>query len=281
MCRFLTYAGEPVLLHDLLYRPEHSLIVQSYNSQERDSPYNADGFGIAWYVPEISPAPAVFRSLLPAWSNPNLKSIASLTRSGHVFAHVRAASEGDVSEMNCHPFASGNFLWMHNGTLAGYAVFKEWIRRYLSPGVFAQIRGTTDSELLFALFLDTWGQLGSPTNADGLAEAFRKSLRLAVDILQDYGVKDPSTLNIALTDGKTTLACRYRTGTEKPPHSLYLAKNVRLAFDAGRSAFEPARERRGVLVASERLFPHPSWEEVPPSHIVVAREGGDVSGIAT
>ena len=33
MCRWLAYSGSPVLLEELLYKPEHSLIVQSLHSQ--------------------------------------------------------------------------------------------------------------------------------------------------------------------------------------------------------------------------------------------------------
>ena len=47
MCRLLGYLGEPILLDAILYKPEHSLIVQSYDPREMTSGLlNADGFGI-------------------------------------------------------------------------------------------------------------------------------------------------------------------------------------------------------------------------------------------
>ncbi|MHC5729947.1 MAG: ergothioneine biosynthesis protein EgtC, partial [Nostoc sp.] len=37
MCRLLAYLGSPVSLEHLLYKPEHSLIVQSYQPREMTS----------------------------------------------------------------------------------------------------------------------------------------------------------------------------------------------------------------------------------------------------
>ncbi|MEP0772297.1 class II glutamine amidotransferase, partial [Trichocoleus sp. ST-U1] len=49
MCRILGYLGSPILLDCLLSKPEHSLIVQSYEPREMTSGVvSADGFGIGW-----------------------------------------------------------------------------------------------------------------------------------------------------------------------------------------------------------------------------------------
>lgn len=50
MCRLLAYLGSPIFLEYLLYKPEHSLIAQSYQPREMISgAVNADGFGVGWY----------------------------------------------------------------------------------------------------------------------------------------------------------------------------------------------------------------------------------------
>ncbi len=51
MCRFVVYSGREVLLADLIIYPKHSLINQSFQSQERFEPLNGDGFGVGWYNP--------------------------------------------------------------------------------------------------------------------------------------------------------------------------------------------------------------------------------------
>ncbi|MGZ4613246.1 MAG: class II glutamine amidotransferase, partial [Kineosporiaceae bacterium] len=70
MCRWLAYTGSPVLLEELLYKPQHSLIVQSMRSTLGAEPTNGDGFGIGWYGDR--PTPGVFRSTEPAWNDRNL-----------------------------------------------------------------------------------------------------------------------------------------------------------------------------------------------------------------
>ncbi len=58
MCRFVLYMGPPITLDQLTTQPEHSIIHQSYQARLREEPLNGDGFGISWYVPDISPEPA-------------------------------------------------------------------------------------------------------------------------------------------------------------------------------------------------------------------------------
>ena len=49
MCRWLAYTGSPVLLEELLYKPQHSLIAQSMHSTLGAEATNGDGFGVGWY----------------------------------------------------------------------------------------------------------------------------------------------------------------------------------------------------------------------------------------
>ena len=60
MCRWLAYSGSPVLLEDLLLKPEHSLIDQSLHSRLGATTTNGDGFGLGWYG--VGDTPGVFHS---------------------------------------------------------------------------------------------------------------------------------------------------------------------------------------------------------------------------
>src|SRR3712207_7561912 len=40
------------------------------------------------------------------------------------FAHVRASTGTSTTRANCHPFAHGRHLFMHNGQIGGYARIK-------------------------------------------------------------------------------------------------------------------------------------------------------------
>ena len=94
MCRFALYLGREIAISSLVTEPANSIIHQSFHSQEGREPLNGDGFGLAWYVPEVSARPALFKDNIPAWSNQNLLNLAKVTRSGCVLAHIRAATPG-------------------------------------------------------------------------------------------------------------------------------------------------------------------------------------------
>ena len=58
MCRFVLYQGVPLTIASLVTEPAHSIINQSVHSRESEEPLNGDGFGVAWYAPELSHKPA-------------------------------------------------------------------------------------------------------------------------------------------------------------------------------------------------------------------------------
>ncbi|TGQ25352.1 class II glutamine amidotransferase, partial [Mesorhizobium sp. M00.F.Ca.ET.216.01.1.1] len=89
----------------------------------------------------------------PAWSDSNLKSLGRLIKSGLFLAHVRASTGGATSRMNCHPFVSGRWSFMHNGQIGGFEKIRRALENSLSDDLFDQLEGTTDSELFFRLMI--------------------------------------------------------------------------------------------------------------------------------
>ena len=152
MCRWAAYTGEPIFLEDIVSRPGHSLIRQSHCAEQARQATNADGFGLAWYAGRTEPG--LYRDILPAWSDPNLKSLARQIRSGLFLAHVRAATGGATSRANCHPFVAGRWSFMHNGEIGGFDAIRRRLEGALSDAHYDGIEGTTDSELFFRLMLD-------------------------------------------------------------------------------------------------------------------------------
>ncbi|MBD2018667.1 class II glutamine amidotransferase, partial [Leptolyngbya sp. FACHB-36] len=120
MCRLLGYLGPRVQLDRLLFKPEHSLIVQSYQPKEMTAGLlNADGFGVGWYHPERQNEAFVYKNTLPIWSDVvNLPSLSRYVESGCILANVRSATPGlTVDLSNCQPFQYQRLLAMHNGAI--------------------------------------------------------------------------------------------------------------------------------------------------------------------
>jgi glutamine amidotransferase len=218
MCRFVAYKGHEILLSDLLTRSEQSLIRQSYHAREREEPLNGDGFGVGWYAQELDVRPGVFTSIQPAWANRNLRRLAEKIQSSCILAHVRAASPGTpVTELNCHPFQYGRFLWMHNGRIAEFNKIRRTLREHLRDEFYDLIQGTTDSEHVFALFLDQLQSRENGCNVETLRQTMTDTIELIEQWLDAAQVSDASWLNFCISDGNSLLATKYVTKAAGQP----------------------------------------------------------------
>ncbi len=274
MCRFLTYAGGPLLLADLLYRPVNSLIMQSHHARERIEPLNGDGFGVGWYVPEIDPTPCLQRSVTPAWSNHNLQALAAKTRASCLFAHVRAATPGMVvTDSNVHPFSYDRFMWMHNGAVAGFRRIKRRLREGLKDEFYDMIEGTTDSEHAFALFLNSLRTPFGAASGDEIRRALVETIARLNELTREAGITEASFYNFAVTDGHSTVVSRYCSGEGLKGNSLHYSRGARFECLPGGicDMHSVTRQERAqaVIVASERLTEDASdWTYVPDNHTI-------------
>jgi ergothioneine biosynthesis protein EgtC len=275
MCRFTLYLGPPIRLDSLLIEPAHSLLLQSFHASERAEPLNGDGFGVGWYAPDLAPRPAVFRSITPAWNNTNLRSLAGVVSSPCVLAHVRAATTGmPVSEANCHPFQRDSFLFMHNGHVGSFRDIRRALLASLCDEAFEAIRGSTDSEHVFALFLDEFIK-SDASDERALARSLSRAVWRCVSLVDEVRGGHPSYLNLAVSDGNRAAACRFTNDEEHAPESLYMIE---------RAPYEPiasgSPERRqneastSFVISSERLTDDPLWQKVERNHLIsISRDG--------
>lgn len=278
MCRFLAYAGRPILLADLLYRPTNSLITQSHKARERPEPLNGDGFGVGWYVHELDAYPCVQGYVTPAWSNRNLKSLAWRMRATCLFAHVRAASPGmAVTDLNVHPFSFDRFMWMHNGSIAEFQRIKRRLRGMLRDELYNMIQGTTDSEHAFALFLNCLGDKRDEAGADELRRALVETIEILDTMTTEAGIQAPSYYNFAVTDGRNVVVSRYCSKEGIKGASLHYSRGSLFECNADGVCdmhSVPSNDRaHSVIVASESLTDDKSdWEDVPDNHTITVLE---------
>ncbi|HKK47131.1 MAG TPA: class II glutamine amidotransferase [Balneolaceae bacterium] len=279
MCRFLAYTGNPVILNDLLYEPEHSLINQSYQAEEMEEPLNGDGFGVGWYARDLDPDPALFRSVSPAWNNRNLKYLSPRIASDCVFAHIRAASVGDVTELNCHPFNYNNYLMMHNGGIDDFEEIKRPLIEKLSDKRFDWLQGQTDSEHIFALFLDNLLKRSQDPEPADFCDAFRETFEILEQLKNKYGIPGMSYLNLLATDGDIIVGSRFVTDSDKTPLSLHHSEGKKYQCNDGDCYMTETdkHHERAILVVSETLTEKDEdWNDVPENNFVIVDENLDV-----
>lgn len=279
MCRLLAYKGVPILLSKLIFEPKNSLVHQSYGAQEIEEPLNGDGFGVGWYDRMLGSEPAVFVSMTPAWSNRNLKNIATKIKSDCIFAHVRAASVGDSSESNCHPFHFKQFMMMHNGGVGGFEKIKRKLRRGLSDEIYDWVKGETDSQHLFALFLDKITKIGEAYTDEDMTRCLTETVNEIEKMKIDAGVTETSYLNLVVSDGRSMVATRFISSNEEEALSLYYSTGSRYICEEGVCRMEKAdASEHAAMIVSEKLTDfNTDWHQIPENHLVLIRENITVS----
>ena len=286
MCRALLYLGQPVLLDNLLFQPDSALVRQSYMPKMLNL-LNLAGFGLrAWdpgsHVPE---QPFFYGSpSLPVFDR-NLKNLAEKVRAGCVLAHVRGVSYStavDISLQNVHPFQFEGLPWAlaHNGDLAGIHDLKPLLAENIHKRFLERIRGTTDSEWIYALFVsqlaDPAARSASEAEVFGALQATLGAIRRARERI---GIGLSSSVNLFITNGRQLAALRYcfdfgcyRTEDPAKVHEAnlsFLSLWYTLGRDYGLHEGEwrmtgGAEHAQSILVASEPLTRDTSaWVELP------------------
>ena len=234
MCRLLAYLGAPVFPSEHVERPPRSLIAQSLTASEAKTVTQGDGVGLGWYGER--PEPGVYREARPAWSDLNLQSLCRSLRSGLFFAHVRAATGTDATRANCHPFAAGRRLFMHNGQVGGYGRIRRRIEGLIDDRVYDDRLGTSDSEAIFLAAL-------SAGLDDDPADAFASVLGTILEMQRAQGIRAPLRFAACFTDGVRLHAFRWASDDRSP--TLYLRRLedavlvVSEPYDDDRHGWEP------------------------------------------
>jgi predicted glutamine amidotransferase len=265
MCRWMAWLGQPVLIDELLFKTPHGIIDQSLHARMGAEPTNGDGFGLGWYG--SGDGPALYHSVGPAWSDANLREIATHTESPLFIAHVRAAIGSPVQQTNCHPFRRGKWLFVHNGYLGGFHDTRRELMLAMDPELFADVHGSTDTEVVFGLAL-TLGLEEDPI------AALERTVGLIEAIAAPHGIEDAVQGTFGVTDGDTLWAVRY--ATQGRPRTLFTTVDA----DAIRRLY-PDNERAQLLreddrvIVSEPFNDLPGvWKEIPAATAVTIRHRG-------
>jgi predicted glutamine amidotransferase len=265
MCRWMAWLGQPVLIEELLFKSPHGIVDQSLHARMGAEPTNGDGFGLGWYG--TGDGPGVYRSVSPAWGDPNLRELAAHVESPLFLTHVRAAIGSPVQETNCHPFRRDAWLFVHNGFVADFHLLRRDLMLEIDPALFAEVHGSTDTEVIFHLAL-TFGLEQDPIGA------LERTVGLVEETGRRHDVENPVQASFGVSDGESLWAVRYsRDGKAR---SLFASSDA----DAIRHLY-PDNERFQHLTEDDRLIVSEPfsdlpgvWHEIPQATAVTVRRGG-------
>lgn len=131
----------------------------------------------------------------------DLSEMIAEVRSDILIAHVRRATVGTTRTDNTHPFRYRHWIFANTGTVGGFGDVRTRLLESLPQFLQRALRGDTDSELLFYLylsFLHDAGQLGDQVvPPKDVFAALKSSLGLVNRIASEAGQGDMHT-NILL-----------------------------------------------------------------------------------
>lgn len=214
---------------------------RAFEGLQRLAEEHRHGWGVAHFDGR---QPWLETSVVSAQACPRFERLGEEVATTSLLAHIRLASVGEVDERNNHPFLGEGWAFMHNGTLRRFDRHRAELEREIAPAWRGRLRGHTDSERCFALFLTYLDGAVAP-DLDQATRALARVMEVAAAVC-DRGPGDapPSALNFIASDGRRLIATR-----------------------RGRTLFRASRPGTR-FVASEHLWEGEAWEEIPEDGVL-------------
>ena len=136
-------------------------------------------------------------------------------RTDALLGHVRLATIGSLRTENTHPFRFRQWLFAHTGTLANFSVIRDRLLESLPEFLRRNLRGDTDSEVLFHVFLSFLHDAGSLQLGQVKPTFTRNALRSSLELIHRLSVEEGVTesgYNLLVTNGESMVGVHDRGG---------------------------------------------------------------------
>ncbi|MFV9672241.1 MAG: class II glutamine amidotransferase [Acidimicrobiia bacterium] len=259
MCRLYGFrATHPTQIECSLVEAQNALLRQS--EQDSRGLANSDGWGIARWGSE---GLLLDRHARSAANDLRFTEVAAQDHSTAAIAHVRAATIGDPTPDNTHPFRHGPWVFAHNGTVTAF----ERVAPLLNNGPITPT-GTTDSEHVFSWLLNRMPDFGldpeRPASSPGpIARLIASAVVDLHGLSNAMGARRPPKLNFLISDGSNLVASRwgntlYWTYRDAVPDCAVCGLSHCRKVDDG---------YRAIVIASEPITDE-RWTEVQEGSVV-------------
>jgi predicted glutamine amidotransferase len=195
-----------------------------------------------------------------------------------LIGHVRSATVGALRTENTHPFRYRQLLFAQTGTLAHFDDIRERLLSSVPEFLRGNIRGETDSEIVFHVFLSFLHDAGRLDNVtvtpDAVLEALRSSLAVIEGMAAEVGDVSEGT-NLLVSNGDMIIAVHknakmsYRVFSGKNDADMILGDDAQLRRRAPELA-----QMHFTLIASDFDEDLPArWKTVPMNAVVTTTRG--------
>lgn len=260
MCRLFGFRSViPSQVHRSLLAAENALGTQSN--------MHPDGWGVAFYV---DGSPHVTRNPSAALGDQLFHRLSGVVSSQTVLAHVRKATQGGKTVLNCHPFQYGRWVFAHNGDIPDFDQYRERLIDRIAPNLRRFVLGDTDSEVVFFVLLtelQEGGPLLASRSVEEVTDAVRRTMARVREICDRPSAK--SLLTVMITNGDTLVAAQggkelfwstYKTRCSDRGHCKSLSPECEAPTTSGRV--------NHCIVSSEPLQGENVWLELSEGDVI-------------
>jgi glutamine amidotransferase len=212
-------------------------------------------------------------------------------RADVVLGHVRAATVGTLRTENTHPFRYRQWLFAQTGTASGepgdpahgkptpqFDAIRDRLLASVPEFLRGGIRGDTDSEIVFHVFLSFLHDAGRLNDAvvepAVIRDALRSSLAVVDGMTAEVGA-EPGAMNVLITNGEFVVAAHrnqrmaYRVFSGRSDADLLIGDDLAL-----RRKTPELAQMHFVLLASDFDEDLPArWKQVGARSIVTLTRG--------
>lgn len=228
----------------------------------------------------------------------DLAAIGREARADLMIGHVRAATVGGLRAENTHPFRYREWLFAHTGSIERYEQLRPRLLESIPEFLRKNLRGDTDSEVIFHLvlsFLHDAGRLNvADADARAVTAALTSTLSLIDHLVEEEGGEPGFPINAILANGellgavhragadaRSSMALRTISGrsgldalvADDPLRKVRLTDPGALRFTLVASDFDPSQiaDITTTLGAgdSEAAHAQSTWAFVPPRSVIV------------
>jgi predicted glutamine amidotransferase len=248
----------------------HASLLAAENALGAQSNAHPDGWGVAYYVDGV---PHLTKSPTHALGDQLFHRLSGLVSSETVLAHVRKATQGRNTVLNCHPFQFGRWVFAHNGDIPGFSEgLMPRLREAISPRLRPFVLGDTDSETIFFIFMTALERASPGCKRHELPDviaAVQSTLETVRSLCVGHVAEHAVLLTFIVTDGDAMVATH---GGKELSFSSYKRRCPERDRCASLSAACEAPSPNGrvshLIVSSERLQGSNVWEDLAPGDIL-------------
>ncbi|HVW28994.1 MAG TPA: class II glutamine amidotransferase [Polyangiaceae bacterium] len=126
-------------------------------------------------------------------------------RTDVLIGHVRRPTVGGLRTENTHPFRYRQWLFAQTGTIGGFAQLRDRLLESQPEFLRRNVRGDTDSELFFYLFLSFLHDAGHLADGQVAPEHLRAALRACISLVDRLSAEEgfpKNTGDLLVTNGE-------------------------------------------------------------------------------